>query len=532
MIPHVFHHVWLGSDLPDEAERLRGTWRDQHPTWEFRLWTMDELDWLENQALFDRAPSYPQKADIARYEIIRRFGGIYLDTDLECLRPIDDLLTDDLTFFAGREADSSVNIAILGATPGHPLLDQVIATLPISCLLNRRRGVNMQTGPRLMTEVIDRLGWASQPGVRIFPPAFFYPYDWSEPWRNSERFRTAFAAHHWGHSWSGVHGVQADIGDLIPHDWSDLMVKTTSLGYAAIRRSSQTVRNRVAEPSQRAVKRVVRRFLRQLQPAVHAIPWGRDHVLVATPLGTRLLVPVQDISLAPELALTGVYDEPFIDFLARSLRPGMTFVDVGANVGLFTIVGAALVGAGGRVFAYECNPGLVDSLRKNVQMNWFNDRVELVPKAAGRDDSSTTFWMSDRLAGLGSTVPGNALDSNNDDVGETVVITESLDERLSDVPFVDLLKIDVEGGEPAVLDGARGLLTGGKIGIISLEFKSESLTDDAYTEMADHLAELEGWGATFHVPGDRRTIPLDEVLVACHYPQLICRFPNATIPSP
>lgn len=531
MIPRVFHHIWLGSDVPEQVDQFRKTWQDLHPSWEHRLWSVADLDWLENQALFDRATSYPQKADIARYEVVRRFGGVYLDADMECLRPIDELLTEDLSFFAGSEAQDSISIGILGATPGHPLLGQVVAALPISCLVNRHLGVNNQTGPGLLKTVFEAHGWEGQSGVRIFPPAFFYPYGWSEPWRRSERFRTAFAVHHWSHSWRGMDGVRVGVDDLLPSDWSDLVTKTASIGHAALTRSAQVVRNRIAIPSKRRLKALVRRAISDVEPAVHAVPWGSDHVLVATPLGTRLLVPVQDISLAPELALRGVYDQPFTDFLARSLLPGMTFVDVGANLGLFTIVGAALVGPGGRVFAYECNPRLVECIRSSIQMNWFNDRVVLVPKAAGRDSNPTKFWMSDRLAGLGSTVPGNPLHSNNADVIELDVATESLDERLADVMYVDLLKIDVEGGEPAVIEGAKALFDAGKIGMLSLEFREDALTEQAHLQMEHHLSQLqERWGITFHVPGgNTRAIPLDEVLVISHFSQLICRFPHSTI---
>lgn len=530
MIPRVFHHIWLGSDLPEQVKHFRETWREHHPAWELRLWREEDLDWLENQALFDRAASYPQKADIARYEIIRKYGGVYLDGDMECLRPIDELLTDDITFFAGRETAVSIAIGILGSTRGHPLLRQVVAALPVSCFMNRHLGVNMQTGPGLLTTVVGQHRWENQQSVRIFPPAFFYPYNWSEPWRRSERFRTAFSAHHWSHSWRGAEGVRATTKDLLPDDWSDLVIKTTSIGHAAIIQSTHAIQSRIAQPSKQRLKQLVRRGMPDTQPGVHGIPWGEDHVLVGTPLGTRLLVPVDDISLAPELAISGVYDQPFIDFLTRSLAPGMTFVDVGANVGLFTIVAAALVGPGGRVFAYECNPVLVECLQKNIQMNWFNDRVVLVPKAAGSDNAPRKFWMSNRLAGLGSTVPDNPLQSKNDDVVEMEVASESLDERLAGAQYVDLVKIDVEGGEPAVLDGARELFAAQRIGMLSLEFREDAMTESAHMQMAHRLTELqELWGATFHVPGQIRAIPLDEVLTTSHFPQLLCRLPNATI---
>jgi hypothetical protein len=138
--------------------------------------------------------------------------------------------------------------------------------------------------------------------------------------------------------------------------------------------------------------------------------------------------------------------------------------------------------------------------------------------------------MSDRLAGLGSTVPGNPLHSGNPDVVELEVASESLDERLAGTKYVDLLKIDVEGGEPAVLEGARELLATHRVGMLSLEFRADALTEQAQTEMVRHLHELnERWGVSFHVPGQDGEIPLDEVLVINHFPQLICRFPHATI---
>ena len=298
--------------------------------------------------------------------------------------------------------------------------------------MNRYFGVTAD-GPRAL-DLGDQATWVGEPTRRPYLAASILstPTTGRSLGADREHFQTAFAAHHWGRSWRGADGVRAGVNDVLPDDWSDFVIKTTSLGHAALTRSARLIKSRVAQPSKRRLKDYSFEEPCRTEAVVHGIPWGSDHVLVATPLGTRLLLPVQDISLAPELALTGVYDKSFIDFLARSLRPGMTFVDVGANVGLFTVVGAMLVGAGGRVFAYECNPRLVECLRRSIQMNWFNDRVVVVPKAAGRDSNPTKFWMSDRLAGLGSTVPGNPLHSNNTDVVELEVASESLDERLAD----------------------------------------------------------------------------------------------------
>ena len=94
--------------MPDEVQAARQTWIDHHPEWEFRIWRLEDLTWLRNQRLFDRAVPYSQKSDFARYEVVHRFGGVYLDTDMECLRPLDPLL-DGCEFFAGREPNGHLD---------------------------------------------------------------------------------------------------------------------------------------------------------------------------------------------------------------------------------------------------------------------------------------------------------------------------------------------------------------------------------------------------------------------------------------
>ena len=136
-IPRVFHHVWTSGDaMPDRVLAMRQTWIDRHPDWEFRILAPEDLTWLRNRSLFDRAETYAQKADIARYEVVHRFGGVYLDTDMECLRPLDGLL-NGCDFFAARQHDGVVNIAIFGATTSHPILGDVIRRVPASCFVHR-----------------------------------------------------------------------------------------------------------------------------------------------------------------------------------------------------------------------------------------------------------------------------------------------------------------------------------------------------------------------------------------------------------
>ena len=223
---------------------------------------------------------------------------------------------------------------------------------------------------------------------------------------------------------------------------------------------------------------------------LHGIPWGPGEVLVATTSGTRLLCPTEDLSLAPELALNGDLRSGIRLLLGTTPTAGMTFVDVGANVGLFTILAASRVGPGGRVFAYECNPELIGFLRRNIAMNWFDDRVRLVAKAAHRDEEERLFQVPRDQKMLGSLTRFDGLEAVAGELQEFQVSCERLDVGLAEVPYIDLLKIDVEGGEAAVLDGASGLLDDGKVGVIAMEYRESALREELREEMEKLLTRL------------------------------------------
>ena len=166
--------------MPAPVLKARQTWIDRHPDWEFRVWRLEDLTWLRNQTLFDRAVPYSQKADFARYEVVHRFGGIYLDTDMECLRPLDPLL-DGCGFFAGREPSGHVGSAIFAATPSHPIVREVIERLPASCYVYPIDQLSYTTGPMILNRVLQDGAWEGRPGIRIFPTAYFFPYAGGEP---------------------------------------------------------------------------------------------------------------------------------------------------------------------------------------------------------------------------------------------------------------------------------------------------------------------------------------------------------------
>jgi hypothetical protein len=196
-IPRVLHRIWLGPEPMPEAERGFGeSWARHHPKWEHRLWRDDDLPEIGVPAeIIARAESPVELADVARFLIIARHGGVYVDTDFECLRPLDPLLKG-VDAFAAVQRPGEVNTALLGATAGHPAFRRA-AELVIETF--GRAPLPASTGPPFFTHLL----W-DFPEVTLFPPELFYPYLWTEPERRDERFPRAYAVHHWTMSWGDV----------------------------------------------------------------------------------------------------------------------------------------------------------------------------------------------------------------------------------------------------------------------------------------------------------------------------------------
>lgn len=193
-LPRVLHRVWLGDKLlPEEFERFGETWRTHHPEWEHRLWGNADVARLVPAGALARCRSSSEASDLARYAILAEQGGVYVDTDVECLRPLDALL-DGVTAFAGEETPGSLATAVLGAVCDDPLFARAAvesrhtAGLGLSSI--------QATGPgflRLLAARFDHL--------TVFDPAVFYPYRWDERERSGEHFPDAYAVHHWALSW-------------------------------------------------------------------------------------------------------------------------------------------------------------------------------------------------------------------------------------------------------------------------------------------------------------------------------------------
>jgi len=176
-------------------------------------------------------------------------------------------------------------------------------------------------------------------------------------------------------------------------------------------------------------------------------------------------------AIAREVCLTGYYEPPVTRVMQRLLAPGGTLVDAGANWGYFTLVGARLVGAGGRVVAIEPDPRHFERLRTNTAMNRLAN-VTALPLAAGSQEGVAM------LTGYAEAADNRGVSRIADGASGAhryAVRCATIDALTSESRRVDVVKIDVEGAEPDVLAGMREGLASGRYRAIVLELHPELL---------------------------------------------------------
>ena len=239
---------------------------------------------------------------------------------------------------------------------------------------------------------------------------------------------------------------------------------------------------------------------------------GDSRALVRTIYGCYLFVDTRDMSLAPQLLAHGQWEQGVAALLRRILRPGMTIIEVGANVGYFSILSASLVGEAGKVCCFEPNPRLARLLREGSEVNGMSGRIAVAEKAVWSSSTEIDFYLLRDHMGSSSANSSihRTAQAFNDRTEKIVVQTVTLDDYRSAESGVDLLKIDAEGAELHVIQGARRLLERNPGIRMIMEFYPSNFADpDDAGRLLDLLRSLGfGWQA---VDTDNPAFPPREI---------------------
>jgi FkbM family methyltransferase len=246
--------------------------------------------------------------------------------------------------------------------------------------------------------------------------------------------------------------------------------------------------------------RVSRAYLEDVSNSgTKAVPWGDNKILCRVLGAFHMFVDDRDETIAPHLAMSGYWESWITIAVKKFLKPGMKAINVGANVGYFTLVMCQRVGEKGKVFSFECNPRICGILESNVNLNGFSNRCKVLNLAASSRFEELWFTSTPSMPGSGHVVRG----SSNAGWDSYKVCGEKIDHlvEIGEVEGpIDLIMVDAEGHEPEVIAGAKETIRKSPNINILLEWSPDTYEDNkAFAaelfEMGFSASLVDGFGA-------------------------------------
>jgi FkbM family methyltransferase len=203
-----------------------------------------------------------------------------------------------------------------------------------------------------------------------------------------------------------------------------------------------------------------------------------------TPVGQMFLDPV--FGIGGSIAEMGTFEPEMERTLISELEHGMTFIDLGANEGYFTLQGARLVGPSGRVVAVEPQSRLIPVLERNLSLNDFGN-VVVVKAAISDSEGSRTLYLPPEPGHAGFTrmtryrVPTQQI--------ETMTLTKLF--AHCGIENADVMKVDIEGAEYAAIFGSREIFKEHRVKVLACDLH---LAQMGIARADELITFLEGCG--------------------------------------
>lgn len=196
------HYFWFGDNTKNNLiQNCITSWQKKLSNYEIIEW--NEKNYDINKSVFTQKAFAEKKwaflSDYARLDVLYQHGGIYLDTDMEVLKPLDIFLKQGL--FLGMESPTHINGSIIGSQPGHWLLREILDEY------NTLQ--TYETIPTIITRVLERYITTNNhvqtyQDITIYPNEYFYPFGFGENFSPACITENTYTIHWWDHSWGSI----------------------------------------------------------------------------------------------------------------------------------------------------------------------------------------------------------------------------------------------------------------------------------------------------------------------------------------
>lgn len=216
---------------------------------------------------------------------------------------------------------------------------------------------------------------------------------------------------------------------------------------------------------------------------------GNNRMLVKIVEQSYMIIPTDNMTNNLELITKGYYDKNLTNFFMKNVKDNMVCVDVGSNIGYFTILFAGLIN-NGKVISIEPYIRCYNNIIENINMHYLFNKVELINKAVSNYEGEIDFFICDNNGNSSVNDKRDYIYKLTKEVPKKIKINcTTLDIILEGYNIIDYMKIDIEGGEYKALLGLSNSLKNKKIKNLIIEWNKEMLLDEEIENLKNILKD-------------------------------------------
>lgn len=209
MIPHIIHCCWFGGKpLPKDVLKNMESWKRNNPGFEIKIWSEKNFDYRTNRYTREayECKKWAFVTDYVRLKVLYDFGGIYMDTDVEAVRPFGEMLANKA--FSGFETEERISTGTIGAEKGNPWIALQLEYYTDRSFFKESGAMDLTTN----VTTISRITAAHYPikfnnTYQNLGDVTFYPFDYLCAKRLNDgkviRTENTVTIHHFNGSWTG-----------------------------------------------------------------------------------------------------------------------------------------------------------------------------------------------------------------------------------------------------------------------------------------------------------------------------------------
>lgn len=206
-IPKIIHYCWFGENpLPELAQKCIASWKKYLPDYEIKEWNEENYDVrkIPYTAQAYDSKKYAFVSDYARFDILYQYGGLYFDTDVEVIKPLDEILKRGA--FAGVESAGALNAGLGLASPAaSPIYKEILDSYKNSSFIRNDGSMDLTTVVTRVSDIFKKHGFTDKneiqkvDGITVYPSDYFCPKDYVSG--NINITQNTYTVHWYDGSW-------------------------------------------------------------------------------------------------------------------------------------------------------------------------------------------------------------------------------------------------------------------------------------------------------------------------------------------